>query len=115
MSNQKAQGNRKPKLNIKKGDTVQVISGEDKGKEGRVLTVYPKQHRLLIEGVNVVKRHTKPDAQNPQGGINEKEAPVHVSNVQIVDPKTGEPTRVGRQEKDGKKVRYAKKSGEVID
>lgn len=115
MAKKNTQHNKRQKVNIKKGDTVRVITGEDRGKEGSVLRVYPEEGRILIESVNVVKRHTKPDAQNPQGSINEKEAPINISNVQLIDPESGEPTRVGRKEKDGKMVRYAKKSGEVID
>ncbi len=115
MAKKNIQSNKRPKIHIKKGDTVRIIQGEDNGKEGSVLRVYPEERRILVEGVNVVKRHTKPDAQNPQGSINQKEAPVHISNVQLIDPNSGEPTRVGRTEKEGKKVRYAKKSGEVID
>ncbi|MDI3257785.1 MAG: 50S ribosomal protein L24 [Kyrpidia sp.] len=103
-------------MRIKKGDLVVVISGKDKGKKGRVLAAYPKKQRVLVEGINMVKRHTKPNPANPQGGILSKEAPLHVSNVMIVDPKTGEPTRVGMKIlNDGKKVRYAKKSGEILD
>jgi len=115
MAKKTTQNNKRQKVNIKKGDTVRVITGEDRGKEGSVLRVFPDDGRILIESVNVVKRHTKPDAQNPQGSINEKEAAINISNVQLIDPESGEPTRVGRKEKDGKMVRYAKKSGEVID
>ncbi|GMA50451.1 50S ribosomal protein L24 [Alicyclobacillus contaminans] len=105
-----------PKLHVKKGDKVVVIAGKDKSKTGTVLAVFPKEQRVLVEGVNIVKRHTKPNPANPEGGIIEKEAPIHVSNVLHVDPKTGEPTRIGRKVlEDGTKVRYAKKSGEVID
>lgn len=104
------------KLRIKKGDKVVVIAGKDKSKTGRVLVVYPKENRVLVEGVNIVKRHTKPNFKYPEGGIIEKEAPIHISNVAIVDPKTGEPTRVGYKFlEDGTKVRFAKKSGEVLD
>jgi large subunit ribosomal protein L24 len=101
---------------IRKGDKVVVIAGKDKAKSGEVLAVYPKDNRVLIQGVNVIKRHTKPGAAYPEGGIIEREAPVHESNVQLIDPKTGQPTRIGfRVLQDGSKVRYAKKSGEVID
>lgn len=104
------------KLHVKKGDKVVVIAGKDKKKTGRVLMVLPKENRVVIEGVNVVKRHTKPNPQSPEGGIVEKEAPIHVSNVALADPKTGEPTRVGfKVLQDGTKVRYAKKSGETIE
>ncbi|SIS71453.1 LSU ribosomal protein L24P [Alicyclobacillus vulcanalis] len=105
-----------PKLRVKTGDKVVVIAGKDKSKQGRILKVYPKEGRVVVEGVNIVKRHTKPNPQHPEGGIVEKEAPIHVSNVMLVDPKTGEPTRVGYKFlEDGRKVRYAKKSGEIID
>lgn len=104
------------KLRVRKGDEVQVIAGKDKGKKGRVIAAYPAKNRVLVEGVNMIKRHQRPNAANPQGGIIEKEAPIHVSNVMIVDPKTGEPTRIGiKILADGTKVRYAKKSGEIID
>jgi large subunit ribosomal protein L24 len=104
------------KLHVKKGDLVVVISGKDKGKKGRILTAYPSDQRVLIEGVNIVKRHTRPNAVNQQGGIIEKEAPIHVSNVAIADPKTGAPSRIGYKVlENGNKVRYAKKSGEVLD
>ncbi|MBF8376874.1 50S ribosomal protein L24 [Alicyclobacillus mali] len=103
-------------MRVKTGDKVVVIAGKDKSKQGRILKVYPKEGRVVVEGVNVVKRHTKPNPQHPEGGIVEKEAPIHVSNVMIVDPKTGEPTRVGYKFlEDGRKVRYAKKSGEILD
>ncbi len=103
------------KLHIKKGDTVTVVTGNYKGQKGRVLEVIRKSDRAIVEGVNLVKRHTKPNAQNPQGGIIEQEASIHVSNLMVVDPKTGERTRVGRRENDkGKLVRYSKKSGEEI-
>ncbi|MDD4632371.1 MAG: 50S ribosomal protein L24 [Proteiniphilum sp.] len=103
------------KLHIKKGDTVYVNSGEDKGKTGRVLEVLVDKNRAVVEGVNIVSKHTKPNAQNPNGGIEKKEASVHLSKLNPVDPKTGKPTRVGRKKDNkGKSVRYAKKSGEVI-
>lgn len=102
-------------MHVKKGDKVMVISGKDKGKTGVILAAFPKQSRVLVEGVNVVKKHAKPSQVNPQGGIISHEAPVHVSNVMPVDPKSGEPTRVGYKTVDGKKVRVAKKSGEVLD
>jgi large subunit ribosomal protein L24 len=100
---------------IKKGDRVVLLTGRDKGREGAVLQVMPKEERVLVEGLNIVKRHTRPTQADPQGGIKNKEAPVHVSNVALVDPKTGGPTRVGFRVEDGKKVRFAKKSGEVIN
>jgi large subunit ribosomal protein L24 len=103
------------KLHIKKGDTVYVNSGEYRGQQGRVLEVLPKVDKALVEGVNIVSKHTKPNSENPQGGIVKKEAPVHISNLMVVDPKTGEPTRIGRKkDKDNKLVRYSKKSGEEI-
>lgn len=102
-------------MHVKKGDKVKVITGKDKGKSGKVLAAFPKKDRVLIEGINMVKKHTKPSNVNPQGGILNVEAPIHVSNVMLIDPKTGEPTRVGYEVKGDKKVRVAKKSGEVKD
>lgn len=102
------------KINIKKGDTVFVVSGEYKGQQGRVLEVLRSRGRAIVEGVNMVSRHTKPNSQNPQGGIVKKESPIHMSNLMLVDPSSGEPTRVGKTLKDNKLVRYAKKSGEEI-
>ncbi|MGZ4030673.1 MAG: 50S ribosomal protein L24 [Tumebacillaceae bacterium] len=103
-------------MHVKKGDQVIVITGKDKGKKGTILAAFPTDNRVLVEGVNIVKRHTKPNPVNPQGGIVEKEAPIHASNVAIVDPKTGEATKIGKKIlSDGTKVRYAKKSGEVLD
>ena len=101
---------------IKKGDRVIVTAGKDRNKKGVVLAVFPKKQRVVVEGVNMIKRHTKPSMGNPEGGIIEREAPLHISNVAIVDPKTGGPTRIGYQFlADGTKVRVAKKSGEVLD
>lgn len=103
------------KLHIKKGDTVYVNSGDDRGKTGRVLSVDVKKKRAIVEGLNMVSKATRPNAQHPNGGIIKKEAPIHVSNLNPVDPKTGKPTRVGYTvNADGKKVRVAKKSGEEI-
>ncbi|MEK6452530.1 50S ribosomal protein L24 [Caldifermentibacillus hisashii] len=102
-------------MHVKKGDKVMVISGKDKGKTGIVLAAYPKKDRVIVENVNMVKKHAKPSQDNPQGGIMDMEAAIHVSNVMPIDPKTGEPTRVGYQVIDGKKVRIAKKSGAVLD
>jgi len=103
------------KLHIKKGDTVVVITGNYRGQKGRVLEVIRKNDRAIVEGVNLVKKHTKPNADNPQGGIIEQEAPIHISNLMLVDPKSGERTRIGRRENDkGKLIRYSKKSGEEI-
>ena len=101
------------KLHIKKGDKVVVISGANRGSEGEIKEIYPKKYRAVVEGVNIVKKHTKPVADNP-GGINEVEAPIHISNLMVIDPKSGNATRIGRKENDGKSVRYSKKSGEII-
>jgi large subunit ribosomal protein L24 len=107
--------NRMPS-HIRKDDQVVIIAGKDKGKIGRVLMLLPEKNRLLVEKVNLVKRHSKPNAKNRQGGIVEKEASIHVSNVMLLDPKSGERTRVGyRILEDGKKVRISKKSQEVIE
>ena len=102
------------KLHIKKGDTVYVNAGNYKGETGKVLSVDPSKDRAIVEGVNIVKKHTKPNAKTPQGGIVSQEAPIHVSNLQLIDPKSGKPTRVGYRMDGDKKVRYAKKSGEEI-
>jgi len=102
------------KFKIKTGDKVVILTGKDKGKEGKVLKIYKDKDRVIVEGSNMIKKHVKPSAENPQGGIEEKEAPLHVSNVALVDKKTGKATRVGFEVKDGKKVRVSKKSGEVI-
>ena len=102
------------KLHIKKGDTVYVNTGKDKGKTGKVLKVLVEKHRAIVEGVNIVSKSQKPNASNPQGGIVKMEASVHISNLNPLDPKSGKPTRIGRRIEDGKRVRYAKKSGEVI-
>lgn len=102
-------------MHVKKGDKVQVLSGKDKGKQGTVTHVIPKSNRVVVEGINIVKKHTKPSQMNPDGGIKEVEAPIHASNVLPLDPKDNVPTRVGFKVVDGKKVRYAKKSGEILD
>ena len=103
------------KLHIKKGDTVYVLAGDDKSKTGRVLSVDAKKYRAIVEGINMVSKSTKPNAQHPQGGIIKQEAPIHISNLNVVDPKTGKATRIGRKlGANGKLVRYAKKSGEEI-
>ena len=103
------------KLRIKKGDRVVVLTGKDKGKAGSVLRVIPKERRAVVQGVNMIKRHTRPTTTQP-GGIVEKEAPVHVSNLAHIDPKTSKPTRVGYKFLEGnRKVRFAKRSGEIID
>lgn len=106
---------RMSKLHIRKGDTVFVNTGEDKGKTGRVLEVLVKENRAIVEGVNMVSKHTKPSAKNPQGGIQKKEAPIQLSNLNVLDPKSGKPTRIGRRlNEKGVLVRYSKKSGEEI-
>ena len=103
------------KFHIKKGDTVLVLSGEYKGTEGTVLEVVTKNDKAIVEGVNMVSKHTKPNATNPQGGIVKQEAPIHVSNLMLVEPSNGKATRVGRKlNADGKLVRYSKKTGEEI-
>lgn len=101
------------KIKIKKGDTVRVIAGSNKGTEGNVLSVSRETNKAIVEGVNLVKKHNKPNAQNPQGGITEKEAPIHISNLSLLTS-DGSPTRVGYQVQDGKKVRIAKKTNEVL-
>ena len=103
------------KFNIKKNDTVIVLAGEDKGKTGKVLKVLTDKQRAIVEGVNIVSKSAKPSAKNPQGGIIKQEAPIHISNLNPVDPKTGAPARIGRKkDAEGKTVRYSKKSGEEI-
>lgn len=102
-----------PKLHIKKGDTVKVLAGESKGHQGKVLKVFLKDNKALVEGANIVSKHTKPNAQNTQGGIVKKEAPIHISNLMVVDG-AGNATRIGRKLEGDKLVRYSKKSGEVI-
>ena len=102
-----------PKLHVKKGDRVLVIAGSYKNTEGEVLEVFPSKNRAIVEGANMVTKHTKPSNDNP-GGINRVPAPIHISNLMHIDPKTGEPTRIGRRVENGKLVRYAKKSGETI-
>ncbi|MGK7369157.1 MAG: 50S ribosomal protein L24 [Candidatus Halalkalibacterium sp. M3_1C_030] len=111
--------NKQKKLHVKKGDNVKVIAGNDRGKEGRVLAVFPEKERVLVEGINMRVHHDKPTQDNPQGGRIEREMAIHISNVMVIDPTTGEPTRIGRKriEEDGggRWVRYSKKSGEIID
>ena len=103
------------KLHIKKGDMVYVNAGDSKGQQGKVLKVDAQKQRAIVEGVNISKKATKPNAKNPQGGILEQEAPIHISNLMLIDPKSGKPTKVGRKkDAKGKLVRYAKKSGEEI-
>lgn len=102
------------KFHIKKDDTVVVITGESKGQQGKVLEVISKTSRVLVEGVNMTKKHTKPNAAFPNGGIIEKEAAIHISNLMLVDPKSGKPTRIGRKVVDGKLQRFSKTTGEAI-
>ena len=102
------------KLHVKKGDMVQVIAGDDKGKIAKVLKVFPEKNRAIVEGVNVNKKHTKPNAKHPQGGIIKQEAPIHMSNLNLIDPKSGKPTRIAIKREGKNVVRIAKKSGEVI-
>lgn len=103
------------KFHIRKGDTVYVNTGDDKGKTGRVLQMFPKKHRAIVEGVNIISKSMKPNAKYPQGGIVKMEAPIEISNLNVVDPKTGKPTRIGRRRnEEGKLVRYSKRSGEEI-
>jgi large subunit ribosomal protein L24 len=102
-----------PKLHIRRGDTVMVLAGDDKGKTGEVLQVFPDKMRAIVDGVNIVKKHVKA-TQTEEGGIQEMPAAIHVSNLAVVDPKTGEPSRVGRRNENGANVRYSKKSGNTI-
>ena len=104
------------KIKIKKNDTVIVTTGNSKGVKGRVIKVFPKKNRAMVEGANMISKHTKPNAANPQGGIVKKESSIHISNLMLVDPSSGEPTKVGRRrdEETGKLVRISKKTGEVI-
>jgi len=107
--------NKQPKLHIRKGDTVKVIAGDDKGKSGKVLELILEKKRAVVEGVNIVTKHQKPSAGKPEGGIKKVEAPVHISNLMLVDPASGKPTRVGRKLNEKNKLqRYAKKTGELI-
>ena len=104
------------KIKIKKNDTVIVTTGNSKGVKGKVIKVYPSESRAMVEGANMISKHTKPNAANPQGGIVKQEAKLHISNLMLIDPKSGEATKIGRKvdEKTGKIVRYSKNSGEVI-
>ncbi|HYG41114.1 MAG TPA: 50S ribosomal protein L24 [Cytophagales bacterium] len=107
--------NKKVKLHIKQGDTVKVIAGDSKGKTGKVLSIETGKEKALVEGVNIVSKHTKPSAKSPEGGIVKQEAPIHISNLQLINPATGEGTKVGRKLDDkGKLKRYSKKTGEFI-
>lgn len=108
--------NKQPKLHVKTGDTVKIISGDDKGKTGKILSVNLEKRKAIVEGINMVTKHVKPTATSPQGGIEKKEAALHISNLMLVDPKTGEATRTGRKlDENNKLVRYSKKTGEVIN
>ena len=103
------------KFHIRKGDTVFVNAGEDKGKTGKVIRVITEKRRAVVEGVNIVSKNQKPNAKYPQGGIIKMEAPIHISNLNVIDPASGKPTRIGhRKNEEGKTIRYAKKSGEEI-
>lgn len=107
--------NKIPKLHVKSGDTVQVIAGNSKGKSGKIIEVLTKKNRVIVEGVNIIKKHIKPSAQNPQGEIREVEGSIHISNVMLVDPATGKPTRTGRKLNEGGKLtRYSKATGKFI-
>jgi len=108
--------NKQPKLHIRTGDTVKVIAGDDKGKTGKILSVNREKKRAIVEGLNLVTKHVKPTATSPQGGIEKKEAGIHISNLMLVDPASGDATRTGRKAgENGKLVRYSKKTGEVIN
>jgi large subunit ribosomal protein L24 len=107
--------NKQPKLHIKRGDTVKVIAGNDNGKTGKVLEIIAEKNRAIVEGVRMVTKHQKPSAGNPEGGIKKTEGAIHISNLMLVDPATGQPTRVGRKlNEKGKLQRYSKKTGELI-
>jgi len=106
--------NKQPKLHVKKGDTVKVIAGNANGKTGVVLEVVASKRRVIVEGINVVTKHIKPSAASPEGGITKTEAAIHISNVMLVDAKTGDATRTGRKLQDGKLVRFSKKTGDVV-
>lgn len=107
--------NKQPKLNIRKGDTVQVIAGDDKGKSGKVLEIQAVKNRAVVEGVAIVTKHTKPSAGKPEGGIKKTEGTINISNLMLVDPASGKPTRVGRKkDAEGNLQRFAKKTGEII-
>jgi large subunit ribosomal protein L24 len=107
------------KTRLKKNDRVKVISGNHRGKEGKILKIFRDKKRVIVEGVNIIKRHTRPTQKNPQGGITQKEAPIHISNIMLIDPKSNEPSRIGMQiitddSGNRKRMRYGKKSGEII-
>jgi len=102
------------KLKVKTGDLVKIIAGNHKGEQGKIVRVFPDKNKAIVEGINIVSKHNKPTTENPQGGISKKEAPIHISNIALVDPKTKEATRVGYRMEGDKKVRFAKKSNQVI-
>ena len=107
------------KTRLKKNDRVKVIAGNHRGKEGKILKIFRDKMRVIVEGVNIIKRHTRPTQKNPQGGITQKEAPIHISNIMLIDPKSNEPSRIGMQiiaddSGNKKRMRYGKKSGEII-
>jgi len=102
------------KIKVKKGDKVIILAGKDNGRQGEILVVNPDKNKVIVAGINIVKKHTKPNAKNPQGGIIEKEAPIHVSNVALIDPTSKKPTRIGFKIEGDKKVRIAKKSGKPV-
>ena len=107
--------NQQPKLHVRRGETVKVLAGDDKGKQGKVLEVNREKRRALVEGVNMMTKHTKPSAGKPEGGITKVESSIHISNLMLIDPASGQPTRVGRKPNDkGKLQRYSKKTGEII-
>jgi large subunit ribosomal protein L24 len=107
--------NKQPKLNIRKGDTVQVIAGDDKGKSGKVLEIQALKNRAVVEGIAIITKHTKPSAGKPEGGIKKTEGTINISNLMLVDPASGKPTRVGRKkDAEGNLQRFAKKTGEII-
>ncbi|MEO0467982.1 MAG: 50S ribosomal protein L24 [Bacteroidota bacterium] len=112
----KSKNAKQQKLHIKRGDTVRILSGADRGNEGKVLVVFPEKERAIVEGINIVSKHVRPSQDNPNGGIIQQEAPIHISNLMVIDPGSKEPTRIGRRKsEDGKGwVRYSKKSGNEI-
>ena len=109
----KNKSNKQVKLHVRKDDMVKVLAGKDKGAEGKILEVFPAKQRAIVEGINMVTKHQKP-THDEEGGLIQKEAPIHVSNLMLIDPKTGAPCRVGRKVSNGRLVRYSKKSGEII-
>ena len=113
MSKKSNKSQKQVKLHVRKDDVVKVLAGKDKGAEGKILEVFPAKQRVLVEGINMVTKHQKP-TQSEEGGLIKKESPIHVSNLMLVDPKSGEACRIGRKVVNGKLVRYSKKSGEII-